>query len=423
MEPYEPLVAIATAIAVGLLVGMEREQAHPDDPSLFAGVRTYPIIAMIGAVATLLAGDAPWLPLVALAGVIVLVALSYAHALRSGQHGATTEASAIATYLLGALAASHGVVDPLSDRLLLVAALGVVLAFLLSSKQFLHHVASRVSREDFFATTQFLIVAVIALPLLPRHAIGPLGAIEPFAVGVMVVTISGLSFIGYVAMRLLGPGRGLLACAALGGLVSSTAVAVTMGRRTHEHAQFAPVAAAAMAVANTIMVARIAVLVAVVYAPLLATLALPLAAMALGSSVAARVVYRKIEAAGDTKIAVANPFELGSAFRFGVVFAAILLATKAATVYLGDRGLYLAGAVAGTTDVDAMTLSTARLSRGGIDTSVATIAILVAAWTNTIVKSAIAWVLGGRELGRRAVIVGALAIAGGALGLLAALAV
>ena len=95
MEPYEPLLAIATAIAVGLLVGMEREQTHPDDPSLFAGVRTYPIIALIGAVATLLDPGAPWLPLAALAGVTVLVAMSYAHSLRNGQHGATTEARLI----------------------------------------------------------------------------------------------------------------------------------------------------------------------------------------------------------------------------------------------------------------------------------------------------------------------------------------
>ncbi len=391
---------------------------------MLGGVRTYPIVAVVGALAMLLEPAATWLPLVALAGLFVLVAISYAQDVREHHdHGVTTEVALIATYLLGALAASRGAIEPLETRLVLVMALGVALTFLLSAKKWLHGIASRVSQEDFYATVKFLIVAVVVLPLLPRHGLGPLGAINPFNVGLMVVAISGLSFVGYVAMRLLGPGRGLLASAALGGLVSSTAVAVTMGRRTREHVQLAPVAAAAMAIAGTIMVVRMAVLVAIVQASLLGTIAIPLAAMAIGSLVGARLVYRRVDSNAQGAIAVTNPFELGSAIRFGIVFAAILLATKAAKVYLGDRGLYLAGAVAGTTDVDAMTLSTAELSRSAVGDHVATIAILVAAWTNTIVKATIAWGLGGKALGKRAALVAGLAIACGAVGLLVALAV
>jgi uncharacterized membrane protein (DUF4010 family) len=413
MEQYEPLLAMATALAVGLLIGLEREQTRTEGGTLFAGVRTYPIFAMIGALAAM--QESPWLPLVALAGVIALCAMSYATELRETKHrGVTTEASVIATYLLGALATSRGVIEPLSNRLLLVGALGVALAYLLSAKQYLHGIASRVSRDDLYATMKFLIVAVIVVPVLPRHEMGPLDAIEPFVVGLMVVTISGLSFVGYLAMRWLGPSRGLLASAAFGGLVSSTAVSVSMAARTKQNAALAPVAATAIGIAGAIMISRVAVLVAVVDAPLLARLAIPLAAAAAGSAIAAWIVYRKPDGA-TAELEVKNPFELGTAIRFGLVFAAILLATKAAKVYLGDRGLIAAGAIAGTTDVDALTLSTARLARDSIEADIAAITILVAAGVNTIVKTGIAWTLGGARLGRRAALIGAASIACGAL--------
>src|SRR5689334_23419154 len=129
VEPYETHIALATALAVGLLVGLEREQTKSERPgSSFGGVRTYPIVALIGALATMLEPSSMWLPLIALLGVFALVALSYADDVRRGQsHGTTTELSAIATYLLGALATSRGVVEPMADRLVLVAGLGVAL--------------------------------------------------------------------------------------------------------------------------------------------------------------------------------------------------------------------------------------------------------------------------------------------------------
>ena len=423
MEPYEPHLAIATALAVGLLIGLEREQAHPDGNDASArlgGVRTYPIVAILGAIATLLAAVSAWVPLVALAGVIALAAISYAADIRRREdHGITTETSLIATYLLGALAASRGAIEPMAARFLLVMALGVALTFLLSAKQRLHGLASRVSREDYYATVKFLIVAVIVLPLLPRDQVGPLAAIEPFVVGVMIVTISALSFIGYVAMRLLGPGRGLLASAALGGLASSTAVTLSLAGRTKEQPELAAAAAGAWSVASVMMVLRIAVVVGIVQPRLLLPLALPLAGAALAAAAGALVVYRKADT-GAAAIAIGNPFELGSAIRFGLVFAAILLATKAAKVYLGDAGLYVASGVAGTTDVDAVTLSSAHLWHATIGTEAAVIAIAIAAGVNTLAKAIYALVAGGRAFGVRALVLAGATLAGGAAGLVAA---
>jgi uncharacterized membrane protein (DUF4010 family) len=416
VEPFEPHLSLLTALAVGLLIGLEREQVKADTGgAAIGGIRTYPIFALIGALSTMLESSSMWLPLVALGGVITLLAISYAGDVRKGsEHGMTTEASVLATFLLGALATSRGVLEPMGTRLLLVVGLGVIVTFLLSSKQRLHGFVAKVSREDLFSTIKFLIAAAVVLPLLPREELGPLDAINPFSVGLMVVLISGLSFLGYVAMRLYGKGRGVIISAAIGGLVSSTAVTFAFANRTKEDPKLAPVAAAAIAIASTIMIGRVAVLVGVINIGLLGELAPSLAGAAVGAILGGFVGYRGTKKQGSDDIDVKNPFELGNAIRFGIAFAVILLAIKAARQYLGDQGLYIAAGVAGLTDVDAVSLSTAK--QAGPDDIPAVIAILIAVASNTIVKSTIAAVVGGRRLGKRAFLIGGLIIVGAALG-------
>jgi uncharacterized membrane protein (DUF4010 family) len=324
----------------------------------------------------------------------------------------TTEISVIATYLMGALATSRGVVEPMSDRLILVAMLGVALTFLLSSKQLFHRLAARIPREDYYATVKFLIVAVIVLPLLPDRAFGPLGAINARTLGLLVVTISGLSFVGYVAMKLLGARRGLLLGAALGGLVSSTAVTLSFANRTKTEPKLAPVAAGAIAIAWTIMLGRVVVLVGIVYPELLRTLAVPLGAMIAAALVGLLVTFRRTD--GDsTELKLDNPFELGSAIKVTLVFALVLFAMKAAQTYAGDQGLYLAATLGGLTDVDAVTLSSARLAIDAIDALTATIAIVIAIASNTVVKTGLAIGVGGWVLGKRVIVVAVLLIAAG----------
>jgi uncharacterized membrane protein (DUF4010 family) len=417
VEPYEPHFGLATALAVGLLVGLEREQSKPErQGSQLGGIRTYPIFALVGAIATLLEPASMWLPLVALGGVVTLVAISYAGEVRRDyDHGMTTEISVVATYLLGAFATSRGVVEPMRDRLILVAGLGVALTFLLSSKQFFHGVAARVSREDYYATIKYLIVAVIVLPMLPDEAYGPLGAINARTLGLLVVTISGLSFIGYVAMKLWGAKRGLLLGAALGGLVSSTAVTLSFANRTKEEPKLAPVSAGAITVAWTIMLVRVAVLVGIVDLGLLRTMAIPLAAMIGAALVGLLLTFRRQADGVDGKqLDLKNPFELGSAIKVTLMFALVLFAMKAAQQYAGEQGLYLASALGGTTDVDAVTLSSAKLAKDGVDHTSAAISIGIAIGMNTIVKTGMAFWFGGSALGKRLVLVAALVIVAGA---------
>jgi uncharacterized membrane protein (DUF4010 family) len=432
MEAYENHLSLAIALAVGLLIGLEREQIkrvkvqekeaeglHPGGASL-GGIRTYPLFALVGALSTMLGPASMWLPLVSLLGVFALVSISYAADVRRSKdgddHGVTTEASIIATYLLGALAASKGVVEPMADRLVLVAGLGVAITFLLSSKELFHGLASRVSRDDLFATTKFLIVAVIVLPLLPDKNMGPFEAINPRKLGLLVVTISGLSFAGYVAMKLWGAKRGMLLGAALGGLVSSTAVTLSFATRTKDEPRLAPVSAGAIAVAWTIMLVRVGVVVAIIDLELLATLSIPLGAMVLGALVGLVLTFRRQEDGHDGKLDLKNPFELGSAIKVSLMFGVVLLITKGAIVYLGSRGLYLASALGGTTDVDAVTLSSAQLAATDTVTAiVATVSIAIAIAVNTLVKTGMAAFIGGSGLGRRVTLVAVVTlVAGGA---------
>lgn len=422
LESYEPFVSIGIALAAGLLIGLEREQAQgveADRPSFLGGVRTFPLFALLGTLSVLLGRElGVWLPLVTFVGILVFVAISFADDVRRERdRGLTTEASILVTFLLGALASSRGIVEPMNRRVIVVAALAVLVTFLLSVKPRMQAIVARVSKDDLYATLKFLIVVVLVLPLLPDTTMGPLDVINPFNVGLMVVLIAGISFAGYVSSRTLGAGRGLAVTALLGGLVSSTAVTLAFAGRARKEPALAPMAAVAVVLASTIMLARILVEVAVVYRPLLRPVALPIVAMALAGILAGVLLYRRANAPTEAQpgVALTNPFELSTAVRFGLIYAGVLLVSKAAQLHAGPAGMYAAAALAGTTDVDAITLSTASLAEGGLDARVATTTILIGAVSNTIVKAVMAATLGGWALGRPvAIAYGSMLLAGAA---------
>ena len=411
MGTYEPFLSLGVALAAGFLIGLEREQAQapsPDQGSFLGGLRTFPLVALLGALSMLLGQALSWgLPLVGFFGLLTLVAISYADDVKKDRdRGLTSEAAILFTFLLGSLATSGGVVEPASRRAIVVAALAVVVTFLLSSKRRLHAIVDRVSRNDLYATVKFLIVVVIVLPLLPKDPVGPLDVIKPFNVGLMVVLIAGLSFVGYVSSRVWGGGRGLIVTALLGGLVSSTAVTLSFAGRARKEASLVPIAAVAIVSASAIMFGRILIEVVVVYRPLLTLLGIPLLAMAAAGLTVATLMYRRASSPDVTgpEVPLSNPFELSAAVRFGLLYAGVQLATKAAQQYAGSSGMYAAAALAGVTDVDAITLSTSTLAREGLEPRVASTTILIGAASNTIAKAVITCVLGGWPLARLALI-------------------
>jgi uncharacterized membrane protein (DUF4010 family) len=237
---------------------------------------------------------------------------------------------------------------------------------------------------------------------------------------VMVALIAGISFSGYVAIRLLGPRRGLGVTGFIGGLVSSTAVTLTFSGRAREAPALRTACALAVVLASSIMFPRILVVVAVVNAALLPLVAPPIAAMGIAGLVASWILWRHSERTERSPdIEFRNPFELSSAIKLALVFVAVLLGAKAATVYFGDKGSYIAGVLGGTTDVDAVTLSMASLARGGLSEKVAATTIYLGSVSNTLVKAGMAIVVGGWDFGRLVLIAFAALLAAGGLSLAA----
>src|SRR5688572_11017499 len=418
MTLYETAGSLGLVLAVGFLIGLQRQQTmavEPHSRGLFVGgIRTFPLIALAGAISAMLArAYGVWIVAISLAALGVLVAIAYFDDVKHNRdRGMTSETAFVITFLLGVLALSPDVLK--ENRLLIVGGLGVAATALLSLKDALHDWAAKVSKEDIYATVKFLVVAVIVLPLLPTD---PVWELSPRKIGLMITMIAGIGFAGYVAFRVLGAGRGMALTGLLGGLVSSTAVTLSLSGRAKEHPQIAPACAGGILLSWTVMFVRLLVVVALVHRGLAKALAVPLLAAAAAGGIVTLLTYRKLRGtAGDGKsIKLSNPFSLWSAIKFGALFTAVLVLSKLAVKQFGGGGLVAIGALAGATDVDAVSLSAARFAGDGVGLRIAVIAILVACASNTIVKTVMAWVLGGTELGRRLLpAVGGMAVAAGA---------
>jgi uncharacterized membrane protein (DUF4010 family) len=419
----EPYASLGLAVAAGLLIGLERERSRPTEPdrdSFLGGARTHPLLALGAGVAMLAAREVGFAVVaIAFGALVLLLTVNYAgDVIRGGHRGITSEAAFVLSFLLGVLALTRGVLEPLATKLLVVASVAIVATYLLSSKPTLHPLARRVTAADVSATLKFLVVTVVVLPLLPDETFGPLEVLNPFQIGVLVVLISGISFVGYAAIRLVGPRLGLGLTGIVGGLVSSTAVTLAMSGRARERPGLAASAALAVMLASTVMFVRVLVIVALVNPSLEAQLAAPMLAAAAAGAVASLVFWLRAQRPKREESAVgfSNPFELGSALGFALLFTAVLLGSKAASVHLGAAGTYAAGLVAGTTDVDAITLSMAKLAGAGVRPEVAATTIFLGTASNTIVKGVMAVVAGGWSFGRQVLAAQLAALAAGAVG-------
>ncbi|MCC7383675.1 MAG: MgtC/SapB family protein [Deltaproteobacteria bacterium] len=425
MDPvYTPIAELGVALAAGLLIGLERETAKGEAAearegarrAVMGGVRTHPLFSLGGAITMLLVpAIGPWVFSVSFAGFAAFAVISYANDRRMGQsHGVTTEAAFLLSFLLGALATADGVLEP-TPRLALVASIATIVALLLSLKEKLHGWVRRISTDDLAATLKFLIVSVVFLPLLPDRSFGPLGVLNPYKVGWMIVLIAGLSFVGYVAVRALGPNRGIGLTGFIGGIASSTAVTLTFSSRAKSNPELAPLYAMAVVLASTIMFVRVIIAVAVVNPSLVRELIMPLSGMALTGLGASSWLYfnARPPAIKSGGVEVTNPFDLSIAVKFGAIYALVLFASKAATVYLGTGGVYLTGTFAGAAEVDAITLSMAEHSLAGFDRHTAATTIVLGAAANTLTKGVLAIVLGGGTYAKQvALSLGAIMIAG-----------
>ncbi|HEX6383663.1 MAG TPA: MgtC/SapB family protein [Anaerolineae bacterium] len=399
------------ALFIGILVGMQRQYAEEPDQDeipIVAGVRTFALLGLVGATAALAADllGSPWIFVGIVLALGVLIAVAYVIISRHGDPGMTTEVAAVLVVLAGALA--------YWEQVALAVALGVTTFVLLSLKFELHRFAERITREDILATLKFAVITAIVLPVLPNQPVWdqpPFDVLNPYRIWLMVVLISGISFLGYVLIKIAGPRRGISLTGILGGLASSTATTLSFAQRSGKNVELGRPFALAILLAWTLMFVRILVEVGAVYAPLLANVWLPIVAAAVaGLAYCAYLYFGPHEAADEEDVRLANPFELGPALTFGLLYGVILLVARAAEFYFGDTGVYISSIVSGLADVDAITLSMAQLSSSGnLELPVAARAIVLAAMSNTVVKGGIVLSSGSSGL-RRAILPGFLLI-------------
>jgi len=393
-----PDVAIGSlliATLIGALVGLDRERKRERASHLVAGVRTFTLIALLAAASALLVPSFGIVPvIVAFLATAGFMAIGYQAQAREARVGATTEVAAMVTFVLGALAGLGMHVPALAGAVLVTGTL--------SLREELHHFAGTLTHRDLQAVVRFAVVSLVLLPLLPDAPMGPWGVWNPRTIGWMVVLISGVSFLGYVAMHLVGVRRGIGLSGILGGLTSSTAVTLAFARRARDHPALQPSLASGLLAASAVAGPRLLVLLGVVAPGFVLPASIPILVMTVLLAMASWGMARR---AGDrvegNALEVRNPLELRSAFAFALAFAAIVWIVRAAETVLGEGGVLLASLLAGLTDLDAITLSLGEQRASGMATLLAVRALAIAAASNCLFKGVLAWSVGGSALGRR----------------------
>jgi uncharacterized membrane protein (DUF4010 family) len=396
----EPWWRFGVALLMGALLGLEREfiQQKEEVPD-FAGIRTFSLIALLGAVSAFIGDSLGLIPIaVVFGGLILLTIAGYFGALirNNTNTGITTEVAALLTFLFGVLA--------MGEQVKIAIALSVITALLLSLKGKLHYIIQRMSYQDIRITLQFALVAAVILPLLPNQTLDPFGLLNPFRIWLMVVFVSGIGFSGYVLMKVLGPNRGINLMGLLGGLASSTASTISFATASRENPGMSALYARAAILASSVMLPRVLLWAFIVSPNLVKVIYAPLLAMFVAGLVIAYTLQQKNgldESSLERSFEVANPLKLSTAIKFGLFFALILIIIQFSQEWFGNSGVYLTSLIAGLTDVDAITLSVSRMvSNAQLDLNVAGIAIIIAVLANTVTKSAIASSSGSPELRR-----------------------
>jgi uncharacterized membrane protein (DUF4010 family) len=408
----EPWWRFGAALLIGALIGLEREYIQQRvGAAEFAGIRTFSLLALLGAVAAYLSleyGIVVFLVAYALIGMMIAASLVGDIIASDRGEGITTEVVGLLVPFLGALV--------VFDYAELAAALSVVAALVLALKPALHGLAKRMSYLDLWATLQFALISAVVLPMLPDASFGPYQAFNLREVWLMVVLVSGISYSGYLLMKLWGSQRGIGATGLLGGLASSTAVTLSLSNRSRDVPALSRSFALGIILASSVLVPRVLVEVAAVEPSLLSAIVGPLLVMLAVGAGGATLLWRRsrLEAGQDKEVELRNPLELSAALSFAAIFAIVILLVRFANEAFGDAGVFAASLITGLVDVDAITLSTANLvSSGQLQPQVGALAIVMAAIVNTAAKAGIAVIVGVPALRREILkVFGAMVVAG-----------
>ncbi|CAN1561683.1 COG3174 Predicted membrane protein [Burkholderiaceae bacterium] len=395
--PLSAFLSVCVAFGIGLLIGAERERRKGDGPNRrAAGIRTFTVSSVLGAVAMLL-GDTSLLWLTtAFIGSLMLVAYLRTH---TDDPGVTTEITLVMCCLLGGLT----VTEPG-----MAAGIAAGIALLLANKQQLHRwVGSWLSEQELHDVLVFSAVALIALPLAPNRFMGPFDALNPHALTMLVVLIMAIHGLGYVALRALGPTRGLPLVGFVGGFVSSTATIYAMGLRSREHTASMHTALAGATLSNVATVIQLAVWTLLIAPKVMPHLVWPLVLSAVVSVAYGGAFYamsKESEGNGNAPVKQGRAFDLKSAVAFTGLLTGILLVSAALHAWLGSDALWPTAAVTGLADAHAGALTALSLvANHKITEEQAVWPILISLSANAVSKALVAFQSGGLPYAARVV--------------------
>ncbi len=376
------------SIFLGFIIGLEREIKAKFGQDIFAGIRTFPLISVLGTVTGLIC---IWLgsivPFVlTFAGIIVIVMISY---FKDKSYGITTEIAVFITFIIGFLVAH--------EHYHMATFLTIITAFLLVLKKKLEGLAQKLDEDDILAVLKFVALLGVIYPLLPNREI--FAGLNPAEVWFFVIVVSTIDFVGYFLLKYKGD-KSLLLMGLVGGLVSSTAVTLAFSELSRKFKGYTHTLFFSVMLSWSLMLVRVSVYAFILYPEILTTLLvlfIPYLFILAGYGFA---VYRKGRKSVEIKekLELVEPFTLTQALVFGLVYAGISIASHYLKTYLGDKGILILSLVSGIIDVDAISLFLLNtLKKNELELWTTILGLLLAVSSNNVFKSAYGIIFGNRE--------------------------
>ena len=411
MLDFNVFYRLAAAIGIGLIIGLQREHTYYDQSDRHpAGVRTFTLVGLAGAMAALLSdqmgGVAPFVTGFIVVGMLLMAMhVSFAIGRKRessageslpGGDGITMSIAVVIVYLLGGIC-WYG-------RLLESCVIVVVILWVLSAKDQLHAFAQKLSKEDIIAIVKFAVITALVLPFLPNNSYGPPGleVLNPRSIWIFVVFISGIGFVGYGLIKIVGPGKGIWLTGLLGGLASSTALTLNLAGRSRENEAYASDFTLGIVLSWAVMYVRLYLICIFLSGALAKPLALPLLLPVVPALLYA--LYLKVKEFRNHQQKSAdftNPFKLLPAIKFGVIFTCVMFVANAARVYLGSGALLACSFLGGAAEMDAVAFSVIDMNlKSGLAVRELVLALLFASLANTLTKGAMVCVLGAKSMRR-----------------------
>jgi uncharacterized membrane protein (DUF4010 family) len=395
MNIADLVMRLAVALAIGLLVGLERgwKTRDEEDGKRAAGFRTFALSGLLGGTAAVLSSLSAPVVLAAmfLGYLAVFAAFHWLEAKADRSFSVTSVVAGALTFALGAYA--------VLGELNVAVGAAVAMTLLLALREQLHGWVASLKWEEIRATLILLAMTFLFLPILPTRPVDPWGVLNLSEIWLFAIMIAAISFGGYVAVRLFGDRLGVLMAAAAGGLASSTAATLSLARLGKEHPESARLLSAGILIAGLVMAVRVAVIAGLLNPALIVPLAGPIGGLALAMAASAGLLLLAGRGQKQSpRLEISNPLELGTALKLAAFIAAVTVAAELARRWIGSTAVLAVAALSGIADVDAVTVSMARQA-GGVGLDIATLAIAIAVGVNTVSKAIVAAVTGGRAIG------------------------